>query len=101
MKKLREFMPAGLLIISLLIVWQIYARSGLISASTLPAPVDIWKTFVNNRSVIWGHTLQTMAETVIGLLIAVCLGTVCGIIIFLSSKLRKALYPLLVISQTV
>ena len=101
MKKLREFIPAVLLIISLLIIWQIYARSGLIATSTLPAPVDIWKTLINNRSVIWSHTLQTMADTVIGLLIAFCLGTACGIIIFLSSKLRKALYPLLVVSQTV
>ena len=101
MKKLREFTPAALLIISLLIIWQIYARSGLIAISTLPAPVDIWKTLINNRSVIWGHTLQTMAETVIGLLIAICLGAACGVIIFLSSKLRKALYPLLVVSQTV
>ena len=101
MKNLREFTPAILLIISLLIIWQIYAGGGLVSASVLPAPSDIWKTLISNRAIIWSHSLQTMAETIIGLLIAICLGMAVGIIIFLSSRLRKALYPLLVVSQTV
>jgi ABC-type nitrate/sulfonate/bicarbonate transport system permease component len=100
-KALREFTPAIALSITLLVIWQIYARSGLIVASSLPAPTDIWNTLASDRSVIWSHSLQTMTETVIGLLIAICLGTACGIIIFLSSRLRKAFYPLLVVSQTV
>jgi ABC-type nitrate/sulfonate/bicarbonate transport system permease component len=101
MKTFKEFMPALVVVLSLFMVWEVYARGGLVSASVLPAPSSIFNTLLSNRSVIWGHTLQTMAEALIGLVIATLLGTAFGILIFLSSRLRKALYPLLVVSQTV
>jgi ABC-type nitrate/sulfonate/bicarbonate transport system permease component len=101
MRAFREFSPALLVILSLLVIWEAYARSGLVSASVLPAPGDIWQTLVVQRAVIWSHTLQTLAEALIGLGIALILGIASGVVIFLSSMLRKALYPLLVSSQTI
>jgi ABC-type nitrate/sulfonate/bicarbonate transport system permease component len=101
MKSFREFSPALLVVLSLLVIWEIYAGSGLVSASVLPAPGAIWHTLLVQRAVIWGHTVQTLAEALIGLAIALLLGVAAGVVIFLSSRLRKALYPLLVVSQTI
>ena len=101
MKLFREFSPALLVVLSLLVIWEVYARSGLISASVLPAPTAIWQTLLTQRTTIWSHTLQTLVEALIGLGIAIILGVASGVVIFLSSRLRKILYPLLVISQTI
>jgi ABC-type nitrate/sulfonate/bicarbonate transport system permease component len=101
MKSFKEFFPALLIILGLLFIWEAYARSGFISGSVLPAPSHILQALIAQRRVIMGHTLQTASEALIGLSIAVVLGIFFGTIIFLSSKLRKALYPLLVVSQTI
>lgn len=101
MKKLREYLPVTLLLIFLLIGWQAYTSSGLIDRLVLPAPGDIFVSLADYRGIIWDHTLQTLLETLAGLSLAIILGTIIGVSVFLSSKLRKTVYPLLVASQTV
>jgi len=101
MKRLRAYGPALLVICLVLAVWQIYATSGLSNPANLPAPSHIYQALVIQRAVIWDNSLQTIAETLIGLALAVMLGGFFGVIIFLSAMLRKAFYPLLVASQTV
>jgi ABC-type nitrate/sulfonate/bicarbonate transport system permease component len=101
MKPAKEFLPALLLILGLLLVWQICVQAGLISSSVLPAPDHISQALWSDRSVIWSNTLQTVLETLAGLAIAIGLGASVGCVIFFSSRLRKAVYPLLVVSQTV
>jgi ABC-type nitrate/sulfonate/bicarbonate transport system permease component len=101
MKLFREFLPAVLVICGLGLVWQICAQTKLISPAVLPAPSRIIQALWTDRRVVWDNTLQTVLETLIGLGIAVVLGVLSACAIFLSSKLRKAVYPLLVISQTV
>lgn len=101
MKRSKEYLPAILVVVIFLIIWQIYASNGLVSSSILPTPTAIAHTLLMNRTIIWSQVTQTMAETIIGLAIAIALGVTFGVALFLSSPLRKALYPLLVVSQTV
>ena len=101
MKTIKEYAPALAVVIGLVVIWQLYTASQLVSSSILPSPSSIISTLIANRSIIWGHSLQTLSETLIGLVIAIVLGVGFGVALFISSKLRKALYPLLVISQTV
>jgi ABC-type nitrate/sulfonate/bicarbonate transport system permease component len=101
MKRYTDYLPAAALVVVIVLAWQAYTASGLVSSAILPTPTSIMSTLVSNRSVLWGHSLQTLSETLIGLIIAVLLGVGFAITLFLSAKLRKALYPLLVISQTV
>lgn len=101
MKRYQDYLPAIVLVIILVLAWQAYAASGLVSSTILPTPSSIMTTLVSNRSILWGHSLQTLSETLIGLGLAILLGVGFGIALFISSKLRKALYPLLVVSQTV
>ncbi len=101
MGKLSRYLPALLLLAGLLIVWEVYARSGLISKRILPAPSNVFAALYDVREVLLGHTLQTMTETVLGLLLAVIVGVSLAVMIFWSARVRKAVYPLLVLSQTV
>jgi ABC-type nitrate/sulfonate/bicarbonate transport system permease component len=101
MRKFKEYFPA--LVVSMVIVlsWEAYVRSGLIDRLVLPAPSDIYGALVEHGGTIWEHALQTLSEALIGLFLAIILGTAIGAAIFLSSRLRRTVYPLLVTSQTI
>src|SRR5262249_30836433 len=56
---------------------------------------------VAQRVILWQHTLVTLSETAVGFAAALAAGTLFGAAIDFSSWLRRALYPLLVTSQTI
>lgn len=101
LRRLANYGPAFVLFIALLAVWEAWVRSGQISALLLPTPTAIVQALIDNWDIIAAHTMQTLLETVLGLAIAMVLGLLLAVLIDFSDLLRKALYPLLVISQTV
>ncbi|HEX5797605.1 MAG TPA: ABC transporter permease [Candidatus Saccharimonadales bacterium] len=101
MKKLRDYTPALIVFILLVLFWQAYAGAGLVDKLVLPAPSDIYSSLLQHRGIIWDHTLQTLLETLTGLMLAVILGAGIGTAIFLFPRFRNTMYPLLVASQTV
>lgn len=56
---------------------------------------------VEKGAIIFDHALQTMQETAIGLLLAIVTAIVVALSMDLSPWIRKAVYPLLITSQTV
>ena len=97
----RNLIPPFLLIIFVILVWQTVAlRSGL-SAFILPSPIQVLQAGWETREVLGSAITMTMLETMIGLTIATILGVLIAAAIDLSSVLRRALYPILVASQTV
>lgn len=101
LRRLANYGPAFILFIALLALWEAWVRSGQISSLLLPTPTSIVQALIDNRDIIAVHTMQTLLETVLGLAIATVLGLLLAILIDFSDLLRKALYPLLVISQTI
>ena len=97
----RNLIPPFLLIIFVILVWQTVAlRSGL-SAFILPSPIQVLQAGWETREVLGSAITTTMLETMIGLTIATILGVLIAAAIDLSSIVRRALYPILVASQTV
>ena len=97
----RNLIPPFLLIIFVILVWQTVAiRSGL-SAFILPSPIQVLQAGWETREVLGSAITMTMFETMIGLTIATILGVLIAAAIDLSSVVRRALYPILVASQTV
>ncbi len=62
----------------------------------LEAGVDSWR-----HLGLATHAAQTLLEAVLGFLLAVVTGLVLALAVDLSSLLRRTIYPLLVISQTI
>ncbi|GAC1357068.1 MAG: ABC transporter permease [Ktedonobacteraceae bacterium] len=93
--------PAFVLAIALFAIWELSVRVGQVSVAVLPAPTAIVQALVDNWDVISGHTLQTLLETVLGLAAATILGVLLAILIDVSSAVRRAVYPILVTSQTI
>ncbi len=104
MKKQRNttynFIPI-LVIIAIIAIWQIVSVSGLVPSYILPSPLKVFKAFVDNFPLMADHGKVTLIETAIGLAIGIFLGFVSAAVMDASRRIRKAIYPLLIISQTI
>lgn len=95
-------LPPVMLFVALLLLWQWYASTlGTAGAVTLPPPTQVWSVLVAQRDILWFHTQVTLQETLVGFAAALAAGLVCGTLIDFSPWLRRALYALLVTSQTI
>lgn len=96
-----SYLLPGLVLLFLLVLWEFVVREANIEKWILPSPTAILKSFWPARELIWQHSLQTLFEAIIGFGLAVLIGIIIATLIESSQWLRKALYPLLVISQTI
>lgn len=97
----RDLLPPAIVIIATFLVWHAIATWSGLSSFILPSPLEVigagWRTRVSLSSAV----ANTLFETLIGLAIATLLGIVIAAAIDFSTILRRALYPILVASQTV
>lgn len=97
----RETVPPLLLIALLVLIWEVTAaRSGL-SAFVLPTPAQVLQAGWETRGLLARGLGATLLETAVGLAAALVLGVALAAAMDFSPLLRRALYPLLVVSQTV
>lgn len=94
-------MIAAVLVLVLLAGWEAYTRLGGIDEIVLPAPTAILTALYDDRALLWSNFTVTAGEIGLGMLVALGLGLLCAIAIHFSAVLRRALYPLLVGSQTI
>ena len=93
--------PAAALVCFLLLLWEVAARR-INAAYILPAPEQILARLWELREPLLGaHLPATMEVVLIGLLISVLLGVGLAVLMDLSPMAEKALYPLIVASQTI
>ncbi|AIQ12730.1 ABC transporter permease [Paenibacillus durus] len=91
-----------LLLLLILAVWEAAVRSGYVPSFILPAPSSIWTALVQNTGLLLGtHLPTTLEEVVVGCLMSLVGGILLGIGMHLSKALEKALYPFIIISQTI
>lgn len=98
---MKKYKSSFILIFILLIFWEIYVRTDFINIRILPPPSLVFKSLFAHWDELFPHVIQTLFEATIGFLIAVILGFFTSILIDISPKIKKTIYPLLVISQTV
>jgi ABC-type nitrate/sulfonate/bicarbonate transport system permease component len=82
-------------------LWQWYAGQPSIDPQLLPTPVAVWRALSAESDLLWHHTLVTLEETLVGFAAALAAGVFLATVIDFSPWLRRALYPLLVTSQTI
>jgi ABC-type nitrate/sulfonate/bicarbonate transport system permease component len=101
LRRLAGYGPALVLTLALLVLWELYVRASHVSVQVLPSPIAIIQALFNNWGIIYDNTLQTLLETVLGLTLAAILGLLLAITLDISSWVRRAVYPLLITSQTI
>ncbi|GAB4194476.1 MAG: ABC transporter permease [Roseiflexaceae bacterium] len=90
-----------LLIAALLAGWEGLVRALELPLWLLPPPSRIATTLLGSLPVLGEHVAATLQVTLLGFALALALGFGLGFAIDASPLLRRALYPLLVASQTV
>jgi len=89
------------LLVGLVAVWQVWVMAAQVADYLVPAPTQIVAALVSSRGLLAGPVLTTSAEALLGL----ALGAACGVGLAAAiagvGLLRRLLYPLLVVSQTV
>src|SRR5256884_8573077 len=101
LRRLAGYGPAFVLVVTLLALWELYARTGEVSSQVLPTPTAIVRALIANWGIIYDNTVQTLLETVLGIVAATLLGLLLAVMLDISRWLRRAIYPLLVTSQTI
>ena len=97
----RSYGPPIILILGLLVLWEVLVTWQAVPPWILPAPSQIIQAMWQNADLLLPHVLQTMKQVLLGLGLAIVTGVALAAILDLSSWLRRALYPLLVASQTI
>lgn len=104
MKKFRStadiFIPV-IFIILLLAGWEYTVKLRSIPDWILPGPAQIVRTLVDNAPVIAKHAQSTLIECLAGFALAIVFSFIVAFLMDEISLFRKAVYPLIVASQTI
>ena len=97
----RTNLPAAILVFALLMLWQALAM-GMDAAYILPSPVQVLRRLWDLRGPLFtAHLPATMSVVGVGLAISIVLGLALAILMDRSPVAEKALYPLVIASQTI
>jgi NitT/TauT family transport system permease protein len=92
--------PAATLI-GVLVVWEAATRALHVPRFVMPAPSEILAEGWDWRYRFIEHTWVTLYETLGGFALSILVGVPLAVLIVYSSVLRNALYPLIVLAQSV
>jgi ABC-type nitrate/sulfonate/bicarbonate transport system permease component len=84
-----------------LAIWELYVSASGISETTLPEPTRIASAAWHIRSLLISNGWTTLQEVLLGFLLGAALGVLLAVVVGTSKLASRALYPWLVISQTV
>jgi len=92
-------LPPVILIALVLMIWSLL--SGSLSSFILPSPLEVAGAGWQTRGLLLSAVATTLLETGIGLAVAIVLGVGLAAAMDLFVLVRRAVYPILVASQTV
>jgi ABC-type nitrate/sulfonate/bicarbonate transport system permease component len=99
-KRLTRIVPPVLFFAALIGVWELYVRARG-TDYILPAPSQVWREFWRMAPDLGNDVRATLTAALIGMLVAVVAGVLLAVAIALSPHVRRTVYPVLVVTQTV
>ena len=99
--QLRRIVPPVVATAVLLLLWELTARFQLLPPFLLPEPLAIWEATSSSWENILSHSASTLTTIGLGFLFSVLVGLPLAIAIASSATLAAAIYPLLVLIQSV
>jgi ABC-type nitrate/sulfonate/bicarbonate transport system permease component len=92
--------PPLLLVAAAIGGWQAAVIFYHLSPDVLPTPVRVARQGWAERAALWDNTEPTLIETAVGFGVSLALGFLLACVMDFFGVLRRALYPILVASQT-
>lgn len=96
----------GFLLLSVvvgLILWQLFTTYSEIPSFIFPKPVEVWTrliTVIDNGSLLY-HTLVTLQEVIVGLVLGLTTAIITGYFLAKSRLVERVLSPYIVASQSI
>jgi putative hydroxymethylpyrimidine transport system permease protein len=82
-------------------LWEFVVRAANVPDYLFPTPTAVASSLAHDAGLLGGATLVTVREIVLGYLLAVAVALAFAVVLHFSSALRRALLPILVLSQAV
>ncbi len=89
------------LVIAIVVMWQGACSLGLVPDFLLPSPVQVIRAFINDFALLAHHAQYTLLVCFTGVFIGIVAAFILSIAMDNSRYLFTAVYPVLVITQTV
>lgn len=96
-----HMLAAPVALIVLVALWQAVCSLGLVPAFMLPSPVAVVRALVGDWPLLMTHAATSLAEAGAGLVAGVALGAAAALAMDRFVLLYRALYPLVVLTQTI
>ncbi len=96
-----EYMPAVVLLVALVGLWELMVEVLDTRPYILPAPSAIWEALLDKGHLLPNHIQATATEAVLGLVAAAVGGVILAVLISSIPLAQRVLYPIIVTSQTV
>ena len=100
-KSIKEIWVPVAAILIFILIWQLICVFELVPGFMLPSPLDVGKAFVTDFPLLMHHAGITLLEAFFGLTIGVMLGFCCAALMDTFPVVKSALYPILVLTQTI
>jgi putative hydroxymethylpyrimidine transport system permease protein len=97
----RKYASAIALIVAILVAWEVIVRAAHVPEYLLPSPTEILADLKTDWVILWPAMWVTLREVLIGFVIATVAGVGLAVLLHLYGPLRRALYPILIGSQTI
>lgn len=97
----RDIVPPTVLIVILIIGWYFVAKVSGLSSFILPNPLDVIQSGWETRDLLLNAISTTLLATGIGLVLALITGVGIAALMDFWPLAHRALYPILVVSQTI
>lgn len=97
---LARTLPAVIAVLSVLVAWQFCVDWLEVSPTILPSPLRIAEQAWKNREALWDNMVPTLRATLLGFGCSLSAAFLLSILMDFSSGLRRALFPVFIISQT-
>ncbi|MGI6190883.1 MAG: ABC transporter permease [Eubacterium sp.] len=93
--------PAVIAILVIIGLWELICVTGWVPRYMLPTPGDVLMSLISDWSLLWENAEVTLQEAIYGLLIGIGIGFVFAVLMDMFDTLYRALYPVMVLSQTI
>jgi ABC-type nitrate/sulfonate/bicarbonate transport system permease component len=98
---LRRYLPPASLLLLAVLLWQGASAALRVPSWVLPSPGLILRTLYSDRALLADNAGVTLEETLVGFALALAAGIGLALLVHWSPVAQRALWPLLVASQTV
>lgn len=92
---------SAITLVFIVIIWQLAGNLNLLPKFVMPTPLQIVNAFIRDFNSLVFHSKITIIEALIGLSLGIVIASILAIIMDSFKFLNKAIYPLLVITQTI